>query len=198
MDTSQGFQKLTQELGKLPGIGQKTAARLAYYLLNQPQQQVEELAAAMLDARKNVRYCIRCCTLTDAEICPICADEKRNHRQIMVVENPRDLEAYEKTGRYDGLYHVLHGVISPSRGIGFSEIRLKELMQRMQGESLDEVIIATGSTLEGETTAMYISQIIKPTGIKTTRIASGVPVGGELENTDSITLSRALEERREL
>ena len=139
----------------------------------------------------------RCCTLTDRELCPICSNPKRNKQQIMVVENTRDLAAYEKTGKYDGVYHVLHGAISPMLGIGPDDIRLKELMQRLQGD-VSEVIVATNSSLEGETTAMYISKLIKPTGIKVTRIASGVPVGGDLENIDEVTLLRALEGRTEL
>lgn len=196
MHTSSGFSTLTQELTKLPGIGQKTAARLAYYLLNQPEKMVEDLAGAMLEARKNVRFCSKCCTLTDQDICPICADEKRDQTQIMVVESPRDVEAYEHTGRYKGVYHVLHGVFSPMDGLGFSGIRLKELMQRLQEGEVSEVIIATSSTTEGETTAMYISRSLKNLGIKTSRIASGVPVGAELEGMDYMTLSRALEERR--
>lgn len=196
MQTSSGFSILTQELTKLPGIGQKTAARLAYYLLNQPEKMVEDLAGAMLEARKNVRFCSKCCTLTDQEICPICADGNRDQTQIMVVESPRDVEAYEHTGRYKGVYHVLHGVFSPMDGLGFSGIRLKELMQRLQEGEISEVIIATSSTTEGETTAMYISRSLKNLGIKTSRIASGVPVGAELEGMDYMTLSRALEERR--
>jgi len=150
-----------------------------------------------VDAKKNIHYCKCCYTLTDEEICPICANEGRDHSTIMVVENIRDLAAYEKTGKYEGVYHVLHGAISPMLGIGPNEIRLKELMARLQGE-VDEVIIATNSSLEGETTAMYISKLIKPTGIRVTRIASGVPVGGDLEYIDEITLQRALEGRVEM
>ena len=195
---SRQIEKLMEELGKLPGIGQKTAGRLAYHLMNQPEEAVQDLADALVDARKNVRFCSACCTLTDQETCPICSSPARNKRQIMVVENPRDLAAYERTGRYEGVYHVLHGVISPALGIGPSDIRLKELMQRLQTDDVQEVIIATGSTLEGETTAMYINQLIKPSGILTSRIASGVPVGGDLEYIDEITLYRALEGRRAL
>ena len=158
---------------------------------------VQSLSDAIINARKNVRYCKQCFTLTDDELCPICKDPKRNHREIMVVENTRDLTAYEKTGKYEGVYHVLHGAISPMLGIGPNDIKLKELMQRLQGD-VDEVIIATNSSLEGETTAMYISKLIKPTGIRVTRIASGVPVGGDLEYIDEVTLLRALEGRVEL
>ena len=179
---SKQINQLVEALSMLPGIGSKTAQRLAN---------------SITQARNHVRYCKQCFTLTDDELCPICKDEKRNQKVIMVVENTRDLAAYEKTGKYDGVYHVLHGAISPMLGIGPGDIRLKELMQRLQGD-VDEVIIATNSSLEGETTAMYISKLIKPTGIKVTRIASGVPVGGDLEYIDEVTLLRALEGRTEL
>ena len=189
--------KLIEELSKLPGIGAKSAQRLAFHIINMPQEQVERLSGAMMDAKKNVRYCKECFTLTDQELCPICSSDKRDHQTIMVVENTRDLAAYEKTGKYNGVYHVLHGAISPMLGIGPGEIRLKELLQRLQGDVI-EVIIATNSSLEGETTAMYISKLIKPTGIKVSRIASGVPVGGDLEYIDEVTLLRALEGRTTL
>ena len=191
------ISKLIEQLSRLPGIGAKSAQRLAFHIINMPKEQVEQLAGAMTSARANVRYCKECFTLTDQEICPICANQKRNHNQIMVVENTRDLTAYEKTGKYDGVYHVLHGAISPMLGIGPNDIKLKELMHRLQ-DDVDEVIIATNSSLEGETTAMYISKLIKPTGIKVSRIASGVPVGGDLEYIDEVTLLRALEGRVEL
>ena len=194
---SRQISKLIQELSALPGIGTKSAQRLAFHILNMPKEQVEELSSAILDAKQYVRYCKECFTLTDEEICPICSDSSRNHKVIMVVENTRDLAAYEKTQKYDGVYHVLHGAISPMLGIGPGDIKLKELMQRLQ-KDVDEVIIATNSSLEGETTAMYISKLIKPTGIKVTRIASGVPVGGDLEYIDEVTLLRALEGRTEL
>ena len=194
---SSHINKLIEEFSRLPGIGAKSAQRLAFHILNLPKEQVEELSSAIVDAKANVCYCKECYTLTDQEICPICRNEKRNHHIIMVVENTRDLAAYEKTGKYDGVYHVLHGAISPMLGIGPDDIRLKELMQRLQGD-VSEVIVATNSSLEGETTAMYISKLIKPTGIKVTRIASGVPVGGDLENIDEVTLLRALEGRTEL
>ena len=194
---SNQISKLIEELSRLPGIGAKTAQRLAFYLISQPVESVNQLATAITEARTKVRYCKSCCTLTDEELCPICASQNRNHKLIMVVENSRDLAAYEKTGKYDGVYHVLHGAISPMLGIGPADIRLKELMQRLQGD-VDEVIIATNSSLEGETTAMYISRLIKPTGIRVTRIASGVPVGGDLEYIDEVTLLRALEGRVEL
>ena len=194
---SSQINKLIQELSELPGIGAKSAQRLAFHILNMPVEQVEGLSEAIINARKNVRYCKECFTLTDDELCPICKDASRNHKTIMVVENTRDLAAYEKTQKYDGVYHVLHGAISPMLGIGPNDIKLKELMQRLQ-QDVDEVIIATNSSLEGETTAMYISKLIKPTGIKVTRIASGVPVGGDLEYIDEVTWLRALEGRTEL
>ena len=194
---SRQISKLIQELSALPGIGSKSAQRLAFHILNMPTEQVEALSAAIVDAKKNVRYCKECFTLTDDELCPICKDGARNHKVIMVVENTRDLAAYEKTQKYDGVYHVLHGAISPMLGIGPGDIKLKELIARLQGD-VDEVIIATNSSLEGETTAMYISKLIKPTGVKVTRIASGVPVGGDLEYIDEVTLLRALEGRIEL
>ena len=194
---SSHISRLIEQLGRLPGIGPKSAQRLAFHIISMPKDQVKELADAITDARENVRYCKICGTLTDQEICPICSDPSRDHRQIMVVENSRDLAAYEKTQKYSGVYHVLHGAISPMMGIGPEAIRLKELMQRLAGD-VGEVIIATNSSLEGETTAMYISKLIKPTGIKVTRIASGVPVGGDLEYIDEVTLLRALEGRTEL
>ena len=189
--------KLIEELSSLPGIGTKSAARLAFHLIHMPKEDVKRLADTMVEARENVRYCKECCTLTDQEICPICSNPARDHKTIMVVENTRDLAAYEKTGRYDGVYHVLHGAISPMLGLGPNDIKLKELMHRLTGE-VKEVIIATNSSLEGETTAMYIGKLIKPTGIKVTRIASGVPVGGDLEYIDEVTLLRALEGRVEM
>ena len=194
---SKQISKLIEELSSLPGIGSKSAQRLAFHILNMPEDRVEKLADTIVDARHNIRYCKTCCTLTDAEECPICRNPSRNHRMIMVVENTRDLAAYEKTGKYDGVYHVLHGAISPMLGIGPGDIRLKELIKRLEGD-VDEVIIATNSSLEGETTAMYISKLIKPTGIRVSRIASGVPVGGDLEYSDEVTLLRALEGRVEL
>lgn len=198
MDLYSGhINKLIDELAGLPGIGAKSAQRLAFHLINMPQDKVNRLARTIIEAKENVRYCKECFTLTDREVCPVCANEKRNHRIIMVVENTRDLAAYEKTGKYEGVYHVLHGAISPMLGIGPGDIRLKELIARLQDE-VEEVIIATNSSLEGETTAMYISKLIKPTGIKVTRIASGVPVGGDLEYIDEVTLLRALEGRTEL
>ena len=191
------ISNLVEHLSRLPGIGAKSAQRLAFHILNMPNEQVEGLSAAMVNAKKNVRYCKECCTYTDDELCPICANQKRNHRQIMVVENPRDLAAYEKTGKFEGVYHVLHGAISPMAGIGPQDIRLDELMVRLQGE-VEEVIVATNKNLEGDTTATYISKLVKPLGIKVSRIASGVPAGGDLEYIDEVTLYRALEGRVEV
>ena len=194
---SRQITTLIEELAKLPGVGSKSAQRLAFHIINMPQEQVAGLTAAITQAKANIRYCRECCTLTDQELCPICSSEKRDHQTIMVVENTRDLAAYEKTGKYEGVYHVLHGAISPMLGIGPNDIKLQELMKRLQGD-VKEVIIATNSSLEGETTAMYISKLIKPTGIRVSRIASGVPVGGDLEYIDEVTLLRALEGRVEL
>lgn len=195
---SSHISNLIEQLSGLPGIGVKSAQRLAFHIINMSQEQVTQLAQSMTEAKSNVRYCKSCYTLTDQELCPICSNSQRDPNVIMVVENTRDLTAYEKTGKYEGVYHVLHGAISPMLGIGPDDIRLKELIQRLQSGSVTEVIIATNSSLEGETTAMYISKLIKPTGIKVSRIASGVPVGGDLEYIDEVTLLRALEGRVEL
>ena len=195
---SKEISSLIEELGRLPGIGAKTAQRLAFHILHMPKDDVERLSHTLTQARQNVHYCKECFTLTDQDICPICANAKRDHKQIMVVEDTRDLAAYEKTGKYEGVYHVLHGAISPMQGIGPDDIKLKELMARIAKEDIEGLIIATNSSLEGETTAMYISRLVKPTGVKVSRIASGVPVGGDLENIDEVTLLRALEGRTEL
>ena len=198
MDIYSGhINKLIEQLSRLPGVGAKSAQRLAFHIINMPKEEVEGIANAMISAKEHIHYCKECYTLTDEELCPICKDPNRNHKQIMVVEKTRDMAAYEKTGKYEGVYHVLHGAISPMLGIGPSDIKLAELMKRLQ-KDVDEVIIATNSNLEGETTAMYISKMIKQAGIKVTRIASGVPVGGDLEYIDEVTLLRALEGRTEL
>jgi recombination protein RecR len=189
--------KLIEELAALPGVGAKTAQRLAFHIINMPEERAEGLARAITEAKHNICYCKTCCTLTDKDECNICSNVERNHKVIMVVENARDMVAYEKTSKYNGVYHVLHGAISPMLGIGPNDIRIRELLIRLQGD-VDEVIIATNSSLEGEATAMYLSKMIKPTGIKVTRIASGVPVGGDLEYIDEVTLLRALEGRTEL
>lgn len=189
--------KLIEELEKLPGIGAKSAQRMAFHIINMPEERVNRLANTMMEAKSKVRYCKDCWTLTDREVCAVCSNTARDKSTIMVVENTRDLAAYEKTGKYEGVYHVLHGAISPMLGIGPGDIKLKELMERLRGD-VDEVIVATNSSLEGETTAMYISKLIKPIGIKVSRIASGVPVGGDLEYIDEVTLLRALEGRTEI
>ena len=192
---SNHITKLIEELAKLPGVGAKSAQRMACHMIPMPNEQIESLVSAISLAKSNIKYCSVCCTLTDEEICPICKSKSRDHEVIMVVENTRDLAAYEKTGKYNGVYHVLHGAISPMLGIGPADIKLKELIKRLESD-VNEVIIATNSTLEGETTAMYIAKLIKPTGIEVSRIASGVPVGGDLEYIDEVTLLRALEGRR--
>ena len=195
MDYYSGYiSKLIEELSILPGIGAKTASRLAFYILDMPQEQVEELSQSIIDAKKNVKYCKKCFTLTDQDICPICASKDRDHKTIMVVENTKDMAAYEKVGEYKGVYHVLHGAINPLMGIGQNDIKLKELFERLK-DDVDEVIIATNSSVEGEATAMYIIKVVKPLGIKISRIASGVPVGGDLECIDNVTLLRALQGR---
>lgn len=189
---------LIEELRRLPGIGAKSAQRLAFHIINMPQEHVEHFAKVLVTARKNIRYCKYCCTLTDSEICPICSSDKRDHSTIMVVEHTKDLAAYEKTGQYNGVYHVLQGTLVPSLGKGPEDIRFKELENRLDQFPVKELILATNSSLDGEATAMYITKKVKPRGIKITRIASGVPIGGELEYIDEVTLSRALDGRIEL
>lgn len=189
---------LIEELRRLPGIGSKSAQRLAFHIINMPEEHVEHLAEVLVSARKNIRYCKCCCTLTDREICPICSSDKRDHSTIMVVEHTQDLAAYEKTGQYNGVYHVLQGTLIPSLGKGPDDIRFKELEERLDNTPVKELILATNSSLDGEATAMYITKKVKPRGIRITRIASGVPIGGELEYIDEVTLSRALDGRIEL
>ncbi len=192
---SEKISKLISELGTLPGIGAKSAQRLAFFLLDCPQEKVERLIGSSKDAKENVKYCSRCFCLTDREICPICSNKNRDEKIIMVVENTKDMAAYERIGKFNGLYHVLNGVISPMMGIGPQDIKIKELILRLQKEPVEEVVIATNSSVEGEATAMYISKLLKPAGIKVSRIANGIPVGGDLEYVDEITLLRALEGR---
>ena len=195
MDYYSGYiTKLIEELSTLPGVGAKTAGRLAFHILDMPKEQVGDIANAMINAKENVKYCKTCCTLTDQDECPICSSKERDHKTIMVVESTKDMAAYEKVGEYKGVYHVLHGAINPMAGIGQNDIRLKELFERLK-DDVNEVIIATNSSVEGEATAMYISKVVKPLGIKVTRIASGVPVGGDLECIDNVTLLRALQGR---
>lgn len=189
------INNLIEQLSHLPGIGGKSAQRLAFHIIDMPMEQVDQLTNTIQTARKNVKYCKTCYTLTDKEICPICASPNRDHSTIMVVEDTRDLAAYERTGRYNGIYHVLHGALDPAMGKGPEDIKLKELLVRLQNEDVEELIIATNSDVPGEATAMYISKLVKPSGIKVSRIASGVPIGGELECIDEVTLFRALEGR---
>ncbi len=189
--------RLIEQLSRLPGIGGKSAQRLAFHIINMPEKDAELLADTILSAKKNVKYCSKCCVLTDSDPCVICSNPKRIQSSIMVVEDSRDMAAYEKTGEYKGLYHILQGVISPLKDIGPNEIKIKELISRLN-DSVEEVIIATNPTVEGEATAMYISRLIKPMGIKVTRIAHGVPIGSDLEYVDEVTLSKALEGRREM
>lgn len=189
--------RLIEELAALPGIGGKSAQRLAFHIIHMPREDAVALSQAIIQARDQVRYCAVCCNLTEEEICPTCSNVKRDHSVIMVVEDPRDMAAYERTKEFHGVYHVLHGAISPMTGVTPQDIRIKELLRRMD-DTVEEVILATNPNVEGEATAMYISKLLKPLGVKVTRIANGVPVGGDLEYVDEITLSRALEGRREL
>lgn len=198
MDIYSGhINRLIEQLSRLPGVGAKSAQRLAFHIINMSEEDVCGLTDAITQAKANIKYCKECYTLTDNDLCPICSNSSRDHKTIMVVEQTRDMAAYEKTGKYEGVYHVLHGAISPMLGIGPTDLKIKELIKRLEGD-VEEVIIATNSSLEGETTAMYLSRLIKPTGIRVTRIASGVPVGGDLEYIDEVTLLRALEGRIQL
>lgn len=190
--------RLIEALASLPGIGRKSAGRLAFYLIGQPAEKVQAFVEAIVEAKAKVRYCEKCCNFSEEALCPICQSPKRDDTTIMVVENPRDLAAYEKTKEYHGLYHVLHGAISPMTGVGPEDIRLKELLARVEAGGVREVILATNPNVEGEATAMYIAKLLKLLDVKVTRIANGVPVGGDLEYVDQVTLSRALEGRREL
>ena len=190
--------RLIEEFEKLPGIGNKTAQRLAYYVLNMPKPEAEGFAQAVLEAKEKVHACEVCQNLTDKELCSICSSAKRDRTTICVVEGPKDVIAIERTREYTGVYHVLHGALSPMDGTGPSDIRIKELVTRLGKDEIAEVILATSSTVEGEATAMYIARLIKPFGVKTTRIAHGIPMGGDLEYTDEVTLAKALEGRREV
>ena len=190
------ISRLIDELTKLPGIGEKTALRLTFFLLKASEQDVKDLAKALLDVKQLVRYCSICGNITEQDPCAICQDERRNHRLICVVEEPNDLYAIERTREYSGVYHVLMGTLSPLEGIGPDDIRIQELLRRLQQAPCDEVILATNPNVEGEATAMYVARLLKPLGVKTTRIAHGIPVGGDLEYADEITMTRALEGRR--
>lgn len=190
--------RLIEEFSKLPGVGQKSAGRMAFYVLKLPEEKAESLANAILDARRQAKHCKLCQNLTEDEICSICANTERDNTTIMVVETPQDMAAYEKTREYRGLYHILHGAISPLDGISPGEIRIKELVARLNSDDITELILATNPTVEGEATAMYIAKLLNGFGIQITRIAHGVPIGGGLEYIDPITLLRALEGRRKI
>ena len=192
------LSKLIEQFERLPGIGRKTAQRLAFFVLNLPEGQAEVFAKTIIEAKQSMHYCGVCQNLTDGEICAICSNTSRNHSVICVVEDPRDVVAFERTRDYDGLYHVLHGVISPMDGIGPDNLKIKELLKRVNENDVTEIIMATNPDVEGEATAMYISRLLKPLGIKVTRIAYGIPVGGDLEYADEVTLSRALDGRSEI
>ncbi|MGO3752235.1 MAG: recombination mediator RecR [Peptoniphilaceae bacterium] len=192
------IENLVRELNKLPGIGSKTAQRLAYHIIDLEVKDVKVLADSIVDAKENVKQCSVCCNFTDSDPCNICSDFKRDESIICVVEYPKDVEAMERSNCYHGKYHVLHGVISPNKGIGPANLRIRELLKRLEDDKVEEIIIATNPTVEGDTTALYISRLINPLGIKTTRIAYGLPVGGDLEYYDDVTISTAMENRREL
>ncbi|MBQ1413297.1 MAG: recombination protein RecR [Clostridia bacterium] len=190
--------RLVEQFERLPGIGKKTAQRLALYVLNLPQHEAEAFAGAILDAKKKIHQCSVCCNLTDGEVCSVCGDPARDKSVICVVADPKDVIALERTHEFHAVYHVLHGCISPMDGIGPEQLRVKELLARIQAGGVTEVIMATNPTVEGEATAMYLSRLIKPLGIKVTRLAYGIPVGGDLEYADEVTLKRALDGRSEL
>ncbi len=198
MAFSASIEKLIEEFEKLPSIGHKTAVRLAFYVLNAPEENAVNFANTIIDARKNLKYCSICNNITDVDPCPICANTKRNKDVICVVEDVRDIIPIERTNEYTGVYHVLQGVISPVNGIGPNDIKIRELLTRIGSGDVKELILATNPNVEGEATAMYISKLVKPFNIKTTRIAHGIPIGGDLEYTDEVTLAKAMENRREL
>lgn len=191
------LEKLVEQFEKMPGIGYKTAQRLAYFVLNMPKTEAQDFSEAIIEAHEKIHYCKVCCNLTDGELCPVCRNEKRDKSVICVVETPRDAMAMEATDEYKGVYHILHGAISPLNDIGPDDLKIKELIARLSGD-ISEVIMATNPTVEGDATAMYISRLLKPMGIKVTRLAYGIPVGGDLEYADQVTLARALEGRNEL
>ena len=192
------ISRLIEEFSKLPGVGRKTAQRLAFHVINMNINDVEALSKAIVDAKKEIRYCSVCYNITDKAICSMCSNKNRDDSIICVVEDPRDVAAMEKTKEFNGKYHVLNGVISPMDGIGPDMIRIKELIQRLSNQDVKEIIMATNPTIEGEATAMYIARLLKPMGIKVTRIAHGLPVGGDLEYADEVTITKALEGRREI
>lgn len=190
--------RLLEELERLPGVGPKSAQRIAYWLLTVDVAQADRLAAAISDVKRSIHFCPRCFNFAEGELCEICADHRRDQSIICVVEEPRDLAAVERVGEYHGLFHVLHGAISPIDGVGPDQLRIRELIERLSDEGVREIVVATNPNVEGETTALYLARLIKPLGIKVTRIASGLPVGGDLEFADEVTLGRALEARREM
>jgi len=195
---SPSIEKLIEAFEKLPSIGNKTAARLAFHILDASEEETQEFVQAILDAKSNLKYCSKCYNISDTDPCPICSGQNRDHSIICVVEDVRDVVAMERTHEFKGIYHVLHGSISPMNGIGPDDIKIKELLSRLMEGKTKEIILATNPRVEGEATAMYISKLVKPLGVKATRIAHGIPVGGDLEYTDEVTLSKALEGRREL
>lgn len=190
--------RLLNALGKLPGVGKRSAARLAYHILEQPEADVRELAEAIYRARKDIHACTVCGNYTDSDLCPLCRDDRRDRTVLCVVRDPRDIAAVERSGNYHGLYHVLHGVISPNENRGPEDIRIRELLERLRDGTVQEVILATNADLEGEATALYIARLIKPLGVSATRLAQGIQVGGDLEYADEVTLARALDNRREI
>ncbi len=190
--------RLIEELAKLPSIGNKSAQRLAFHIINMPEEKVDQLSNIILDAKHNVKYCKICCNISEKDVCHVCRSEKRDHTIIMVVEDPRDMGAYERTKEFTGVYHVLHGAISPMNGVTPNDIKIKELLQRLNDGVVQEIILATNPNVEGEATALFINKLIKPLGVKITKIASGVPIGGDLEYVDEVTLTRALQHRQEL
>lgn len=192
------LSRLVEQFEKLPGVGRKSAQRLAFHILSLPKNEAEEFAEAIIDAKNKIKHCSVCLNLTDMDVCDICDNDRRDKSVICVVEDPRDVAALEKTREYKGLYHVLHGVISPMDNIGPETLKIKELISRLKDDSIKEVIMATNPTIEGEATSMYISRLIKPLGVKVTRLAYGIPVGADLEYADEVTLLRAIEGRREI
>jgi len=195
LQQAQPISRLIQELTRLPGIGEKTASRLALHILRSSRESAESLSRAILEVKEKIRLCSRCFNLTDQDLCRICQDAKRNQEVVCVVSGPEDLMALERSGGYQGLYHVLHGVLSPLEGIGPQDLRLEELLSRLRGGKIQEVILATNPSVEGEATAQYLSQVIKPLGVRVTRIARGVPMGGDLQYIDQVTLAKSLENR---
>jgi len=197
-DFAEPLARLIQEVKRLPGIGQKSAQRIAFHILRAPREDVDRLAAALLDVKDKLGLCAECNNISDAELCPFCRDPHRDRRKICVVEEPHNILPVETTRIYDGLYHVLHGSISPLRGIGPEQLRIKELLARLEKGEVEEIILATNPTVEGEATAVYLARLLKPLGVRVTRIAMGIPVGSDLEYADEVTMSKSLENRREI